>query len=124
MFSDPDSLDRLNSITHAAVRADLNRWASGHCRHGIAFVETAILYQSGIDKMVGRVWEVTAPRDIRISRISIRNGWTTGEITARIDIQDSFIATDPHPRVDVIVNDGSSPILPRIENLIAQSNPL
>ena len=63
-------------------------------------------------------------RDIRISRISIRNGWTTGEITARIDIQDSFIATDPHPRVDVIVNDGSSPILPRIENLIAQSNPL
>ena len=51
VFSDPDSLDRLNSITHAAVRADLNRWASGHCRHGIAFVETAILYQSGIDKL-------------------------------------------------------------------------
>lgn len=62
VFSDAEALARLNSIVHAAVREDLALWAAR--RPGkLLFVETAILYQSGLDAMVDEVWDVEAPQN-------------------------------------------------------------
>lgn len=117
VFADGERLQALNAITHAAVRADLTSWAEAHSG-GRAFVETAILYQSGLDKMVGRVWEVVAPRHLRISRVVARNGLTESEVIARIESQDNYTPSSPHPVVSTILNDGFHPLLPQIEALL------
>ncbi len=118
VFADPEALTRLNAITHAAVRADLAAWASERSQAGHIFVETAILYQSGLDRMVARVWEVTAPRELRIERVMARSGLTREQAVARIEAQDSFIPEQPHRAVTTIVNDGTTPLLPAILSLI------
>ena len=74
VFSDPEKLAVLNTIVHSAVRADLAEWIAAHASEDKIFVETAILYQSGLDRMVDEVWEVTAPEEVRIARGMTRDG--------------------------------------------------
>lgn len=116
VFSDPNKLATLNSIVHGAVKADLQRWVDAHDEPTL-FVETAILYQSGIDRMVDEVWEVSAPLDVRIERVMSRNGLSASEVRARIASQSVSVAV-PHRRVFEITNDGLVPVLPQIETLL------
>lgn len=115
VFADNQLLTALNSIVHTAVIKDLMAWKTGR---DIAFVETAILYQSGLDRYVDEVWNVDAPMDIRVSRVCQRNGLTENEVMGRIVAQDNYISKQRHARVVEIVNDGFTPLLPRIEQLI------
>lgn len=117
VFSDRERLAALNAITHHAVRSDLAAWSSARAGSR-TFVETAILYQSGIDRMVSQVWEVTAPRETRISRVAVRNGMMRSDIEARIDSQDSFIPSTLHPLTVHIINDGLTPLLPQVEKAL------
>lgn len=114
VFSDDEALRRLNSIVHAAVRADFRRWAE-ETPSEVLFVESAILYQSGLDREVGEVWEVCAPMELRLERVMKRNGFTEQQVLARMSAQDSFVAGRVHPRVIRIINDGCEAILPQIE---------
>lgn len=117
VFGDYEALQRLNAIVHAAVRDDLALWASR--RSGkLLFVETAILYQSGIDRMVDAVWQVDAPVDLRIERVMARNGVSREEVMARMASQDRYVADRIHPSTFLIVNDGVEALLPQIEALL------
>lgn len=117
VFSDPQALSRLNSIVHGAVRSDITSWAASRA---IAFVETAILYQSGIDRMVDQVWEVVAPMPLRLSRAMERDGASEQAVRARIDAQDSFVPDTLHPVCRQIVNDGVMPLLPQLLTLLSE----
>ncbi len=110
VFANPDKLLRLNEIVHGAVAADL-RAEIARCRGPLFFVETAILYESGFDRMVDAIWEVTAPEELRISRVMARNGLTVAEVKARIDVQRPAGANPSHY---LIINDGETPVLPQI----------
>lgn len=117
VFSNPQKLEILNDIVHEAVRSDL----AGYVRESGAnrvFVETAILYQSGLDRMVDEVWEVAAPVHMRIERVMARSGLTADEVTSRINSQEAFIPECRHPNVESLVNDGLVPLLPQIEALL------
>lgn len=118
VFNDSAALDRLNAITHSAVRADLDEWAAARADASQIFVETAILYQSGIDRMVARVWEVTAPTDLRLERVMARSALTRDQALARIGAQDAFVPLRPHPAVTVLLNDGVTPLLPAIRHIL------
>lgn len=119
VFSDADKLARLNSIVHGEVKTDLSRWADRHSDDSLLFVETAILYQSGLDKMVDEVWEVVAPLALRIERVMSRNGCSAAEVESRIASQ-VVDAESPRGEVHKIVNDGFTPLLPRVEALIGR----
>lgn len=116
VFVDTAKLDRLNEIVHGAVRSDITAWVADTDGDTL-FVETAILYQSGLDRMVDEVWEVVAPQELRIERVMGRNGCTREEVVARIKAQDVEIE-QPHGKTFEIVNDGFIPILPQIESLL------
>ena len=92
VFSDSVKLEALNAIVHAAVRRHLAAWIEARTGRP-KFIETAILYQSGLDRMVDEVWEVTAPADVRIARVMARNSMSAAEVKARIDAQDAFPPT-------------------------------
>lgn len=118
VFNDLLKLERLNSIVHESVRSDIRAWISSN-RGGMAFVETAILYQSSLDKMVDEVWEVTAPEEERVRRVMLRNGMTAEEVRSRIKAQDDYVAERRHERVFAVVNDGATAVLPRVLELLS-----
>lgn len=117
VFNDSQKLGTLNHIVHSAVRNDLQLYVT-RCNNTIVFVETAILYQSEIDRMVDEVWDITAPDDIRINRVINRNSLTAEEVKKRIKSQE-FTPEKLHEQTKVIINDDKTAILPQIENLLA-----
>lgn len=116
VFKNPDKLASLNRITHAAVREDIDNWRKCRSEKTI-FVETAILYQSEIDKMVDAVIEVTAPVEIRIKRVMHRNNLSYDEVLNRINAQNNTVM-NPHPRVFTIINDGIEAVLPQLHDIM------
>lgn len=116
VFSHPDRLKTLNGIVHGAVRRDLAQWVAK--QNVSAFVETAILYESELDRMVDEVWVVEAPVDLRVRRVIARNGMTAEQVMARINAQNSHEPDRQHPVVRHIVNDGNTPLLEQILTLL------
>ncbi|MDE6859330.1 MAG: dephospho-CoA kinase [Duncaniella sp.] len=118
VFGDEEALNRLNAIVHAAVREDLKRWVESRDKDKVLFVETAILYQSGLDRMVDAVWEIDAPVDLRVERVMARNSMSREKVLARIAAQDSYVPVSMHPSVKHIINDNDMPLLPQVELLL------
>lgn len=118
VFQAPEKLRILNDIVHTSVKNDITSWKAGKI---ICFVETAILYQSGIDRMVDSVWDVEAPEYLRIKRVMERNHLTEAAVKRRIESQ-RMVIEHPHPYTYTILNDDMIPILPRIEELISTLN--
>ena len=118
VFADPAKLERLNSIVHKAVRDEIKHWANNHHANSHLFVETAILYQSQLDKDVDDVWEVIAPEEIRIIRVMNRNRCTREEVISRIKSQ-SYTPQMPHSKIAHIINDDFTPILPQLSDLLS-----
>ena len=118
VFSDKNKLKILNDITHGAVRQDIAEWTNKVRESGkVMFVETAILYESGIDKMVDCVWEVTAPYEIRIGRVMSRDKTERGSVEKRIAMQ-SQQPVEPHQDVHIIINDGCQSVIGRLIGLL------
>lgn len=117
VFNDAEALARLNGIVHEAVRQHLSAWHRQPSDSGIKFVETAILYQSGLDKIVDEVWEVTAPEELRIDRVMQRNGLTHAEVLSRITSQ-CFTPEHKHETIRQIANGYDNALLPQILNLL------
>lgn len=117
VFNDPDKLNLLNEITHKAVKSDILSWKD-KSDTSIAFVETALLYQSGINKMVDEVWEVTAPLNLRIERVCSRNNISEEDVMKRIKAQDIKIERR-HQSEHIICNDNLHSLLLQIDQLLA-----
>lgn len=116
VFGNHSLLNRLNRISHEAVRQDIRCRAS--LTSGVLFVETAIPYESGIDRMACQVWEIIAPEELRISRVMMRNSFSREKVMARISAQSRSAHYRRHHDVKQIVNDGITPVLPRLEELL------
>lgn len=120
VFADADKLCRLNEIVHTAVKQRLADWYRRRAIKGRRlFVETALLYQSGLDRLADEVWEVTAPDDLRVERVIRRNGLSADEVRARIDSQ-TFTPESAHSNVSFIVNDNLTPVIPQILKLLGE----
>lgn len=117
VFSDKSKLELLNSIVHTAVRQRIIEWGAEPHKSDRLFVETAILYQSGLDALVDEVWDVIAPDEIRIMRVINRNKCDRSAVIDRIKSQ-SFLPENPHPRISTIVNDGFTAVIPQILDLL------
>lgn len=100
----------IDAIVHPAVAADF-------LQSGATWMECAILYESGFDRLVDKVIAVTAPLELRIDRITRRDGisrakalewigkqWPQEEVKRKADFQ--------------IVNDGKHDIETQIDYII------
>ena len=124
VFTDKSLLAQLNAIVHPAVRADILRWAtmqdSPSFRKGlgvgICFVECAILYQAGFDELCDKVVAVTAPEEVRLTRVLARDHSTIDKVHARMRAQE---ADKDLRRADLVINnDGNTPIPILCEEII------
>lgn len=117
VFNDSTKLNILNKIVHSSVKNDIERWATTNSHKNILFIETAILYQSGLDKIVSEIWEVYAHEETRIKRVIARNNTSRNEVIARINSQ-QITNTEIHPNTHIIINDDVTPIIPQIQKLL------
>lgn len=119
VFADRREKAWLDSLVHGLVLDDVKRWVDTHTdyRHDTIFVESAILFTSGLAGMCQEVWEVTSPLDIRVERVMKRSGLTREQALARIDAQkeEQKICQSSHTRQ--IVNDGATPLLDAIPDV-------
>lgn len=100
----------IDAIVHPAVFRDFEE-------SGLLWMESAIIYESGISRLVDRVVVVTAPEQVRIDRVMARDGigrekalewiarqWPQDEVRRRAHYE--------------IVNDGKQPLVPQIEKIL------
>ena len=118
MFSDTHKLNELNGIVHAAVRRHFAEWVNQHTGEQILFIETAILYQSRLDQSVDEVWEVVAPKKLRIERVMRRNSLSREEVESRVKSQESYVVKRTSLSTTVLINDGVMPLLPQIKKAL------
>jgi dephospho-CoA kinase len=118
VFKDRLKLNALNKLVHGAVRRDIIHWCDNNQSSQRLFIETAILYESHLDKLVNDVWCVCAPEEIRIERVMARNNFTAEQVRQRIEAQ-NFTPENPHPNTFTIINDGKSELLLQINTLLA-----
>jgi len=86
VFDNPQMLQRLNAIVHPAVANDLRQWADSQS-DPIVFVESAILFESGLDKLCWKTVGIIADFETRIERVLRREGMTREKIIARMNNQ-------------------------------------
>lgn len=90
VFSHPDELAKLNSITHPAIKAKIEERINDlkvQGYNGIVVVDAALLLEAGWETMVDQVWVVDAPMEKRIERIMKRDNLTRDQALSRINSQ-------------------------------------
>ena len=85
-FASKKNLKLLNKITHRAVNKEMDRLISESKADNI-FLDVPLLFETGGDKRCSEVWLVTAPMDVRIKRVTKRDGITKEEAEKRIAAQ-------------------------------------
>ncbi len=104
----------IDAIVHPAVFRDF-------IESGVDWMESAILFESGINRLVDRVLVVTAPEPVRIRRIMQRDGISAEKAREWIDRQ------WPQDRIRAlaayeIVNDGETDLPSQVDSLLARIN--
>ena len=121
VFSDPDARRRLEAITHPAVRRamadETARLAAAG--HDLAFYDTPLLFEVGLDAAVDAVVVVWAPPAVQRVRLASRDGLGTAEADARLAAQ--LPVDEKAARADFVVeNVGARDELgPKAERLLA-----
>ena len=116
IFADKAELEWINSIIHPAVRTDFEVWRSSQSTEIVA-VESAILYEGGLDKLCDIVVAVMAPLEVRIARVIKRDGASRQQVKQRIENQNSEAAFEANADY-VIMNDGVADIDVAIKKII------
>lgn len=118
VFNDANKLKILNSIVHGAVKDDLLNWRLANNSNAKCFVETAILYESGLDAIVDKVWVIDAPKETRVGRVIKRNGLSRQQVECRMASQ-CIVPQNPHLNQITIFNDDRHSLLLQIEKALS-----
>ena len=91
IFGNPTAKKQLEEIIHPKVAEAFATWCEEKAGtdEKIVFIESAILYESGFDKIVDKVVMVYADEDVRIERSMQRDGADRAAIEERIKNQSS-----------------------------------
>jgi dephospho-CoA kinase len=121
VFSDPEALRLLDTLTHPAVIAEIERLIASSSAEVIA-VDGVKLVESGMDRACDVVWRVTCDQATQVERLRRRNGLTDAEAERRIGAQPSPPnSTRPE---NSIANDGDFTELRRRIDVAWESLPM
>ncbi len=87
VFKNPQKLQKLNSIIHPLVKEHFQNWVQKNKEADFVIKEAAILFESGSYKDCDKVIAVTAPLEIRIERVLIRDNSDYESVMKRVENQ-------------------------------------
>ena len=86
VFSDAQALADLNALVHPVVRSDFASWAERQAGPYV-ILESAILFEAGLEGAVDRTVAVLAPLELRLSRTCRRDGCDEEAVRRRMAAQ-------------------------------------
>lgn len=117
VFSEPARLEKLNSFVHPRVEVDYNQWVSAHNQSKYVLKEAALLFEAGSYLKLDQIILVTAPQEIRIARVLVRDVHRTKEDIVKI-IKNQMPEVEKEPKANFIIrNDESELIVPQVLKL-------
>lgn len=89
VFADAQSRRRLEAITHPRIRAEVAAQVSALAAagHAVAFLEAALLVETGLYRSMDGLVVVTADDETRIARVIQRDGASRENVLARMAAQ-------------------------------------
>lgn len=86
VFSDEAERQALNGLVHPAVKADFVAWAEQQ-EGDYVILESALLFEAGLDALVDVVVAVLAPEPLRVERVQQRDGVSEEQVRSRMAAQ-------------------------------------
>ena len=89
VFADPEALADLNAISHRYVVAAIQEQLHKAQKQGTACaaIDAIALFESGLDKLCQATVAITAPPEIRVRRIMVREGISEEYARSRVAAQ-------------------------------------
>ena len=116
MFSNAERVALVNRIVHPVVRADFKEWAK-RTGSAIVAVESAILFEAGMQTDVSAVWVVDASEDLRLQRAMKRDA--SNEKAVRNRMQSQLSAQEYVKRADAVIhNDDRHSLIQQVRRLL------
>ena len=110
LLQSEENAKAIDRIVHPAVFRDFEE-------SGMEWMESAIIYESGIYRLVDRIIVVTAPQEVRIQRVMQRDGITREKVLEWMERQ--LPQDEVRQRADYeIVNDGIADIDEQLDALL------
>lgn len=118
MFGNAERVAAVNRIVHPVVRADFKEWAQRTGKAVVA-VESAILFEAGMEADVDAVWVVSAPENVRLQRAIRRDA--SNEEAVRSRMQSQLGEQEYVGRADsVVYNDDRHSLIQQVSNLLCE----
>jgi len=120
VFHDQRKLNMLNNLVHPMVAYDYHEWVMSHQETPYMIKEAALMFEGGSFRELDKTIVVTAPEELRIDRVLKRDP-QRDETQVKEIISKQMPVADAVDRADfVLLNDGSSLILPKVLELHEQ----
>ncbi len=87
VFENPEALLWINRLIHPLVMKDWHDWLEKQKDARCCFMESAILFEHGLDKYFDAVILVDAPLELAISRVLERDSITKAQVLERLNRQ-------------------------------------
>ncbi len=121
IFSSDEARGQINALVHPAVRRAFKLWVEQQKikGHQLCFLESAILFQSGLAEMLDKTLLVEADDALRLKRASQRDGVDEALIRERMACQ--MPQAEQKKRADYIINNNlGQAVLPQINEFLKQ----
>lgn len=113
VFDSKEKLSVLNGLVHPAVADDFDEWLDTHKSAPYVLKEAAILFESGAYQNVDVSVLVIAPEELRIKRVTRRDGTSREQVLQRIKNQ--WNQERKEKLADyIITNDGQQLVIPQV----------
>ena len=111
VFSNPDQLAKLNALVHPATIKAADTWAKHWEEQVSAYIvkEAALLFEAGTNIGLDFIIGVTAPEDLRITRVMARDHVTREEVLKRM--QHQLDDTQKMERCDIVIDNNEKALL-------------
>ena len=122
VFNNPDALKKINSIIHPLVMENFHNWSKLQSSNSFVIFESAIIFESGLDKEFDKIISVSAPEDLRVKRVMKRDSVNSDKVLQRIKNQWSNEAKVKLSDF-VIINDERQLLIPQILEIHKKISP-
>ena len=109
VFNNQNALSKLNSIIHPAVKKDFESWTAQNSKHHYIIQEAAILFESGFDTLFDKIISVSASKELRINRVTTRDG--VGKQDVRLRMENQWNDRQRSEKSDFIIYNNESDLL-------------
>ncbi len=112
VFANSEKLARLNSIVHPATLNDASSWMQNQ-KSPYAIKEAALIFEAGLEKFFDFIIGVSAPQNMRLERVMIRDQISAENVLQRMAQQ--MDESEKIKRCDfIILNDNNQPLIPQV----------